>query len=37
MNIRMARETDFAQGLPLWKEYQRFYKTDIADQTPDNA
>jgi hypothetical protein len=37
MNIRMARETDFAQWLPLWKGYQRFYKTDIADQTPDNA
>ena len=33
MNIRMARETDFAQWLPLWKGYQRFYKTDIPEAT----
>ena len=33
MNIRMARETDFLQWLPLWKGYQRFYKTDIPEAT----
>lgn len=33
MNIRMARETDFAQWLPLWKGYQHFYKTDIPEAT----
>ena len=33
MNIRMAREADFAQWLPLWKGYQRFYKTDIPEIT----
>lgn len=33
MNIRMAREADFPQWLPLWKGYQVFYKTDIADAT----
>lgn len=31
MKIRMAREEDFAQWLPLWKGYQTFYKTDIAE------
>ena len=31
MNIRMAREADFAQWLPLWLGYQAFYKTTIAD------
>lgn len=31
MNIRMAREADFAQWLPLWQGYQTFYKTAIAD------
>ena len=33
MNIRMVRETDFAQWLPLWKGYQLFYKTDIPETT----
>jgi GNAT superfamily N-acetyltransferase len=33
MNIRMVRETDFAQWLPLWKGYQLFYKTDIPEAT----
>ena len=33
MKIRMAREEDFAQWLPLWKGYQLFYKTEIADTT----
>ncbi len=32
MNIRMARESDFAQWLPLWQGYQTFYKTSIAEQ-----
>ncbi|MGA0006795.1 MAG: GNAT family N-acetyltransferase, partial [Burkholderiaceae bacterium] len=31
MMIRMADEVDFAQWLTLWKGYQAFYKTDIAD------
>lgn len=31
MNIRMARESDFAQWLPLWQGYQTFYKTSIAE------
>lgn len=31
MIIRMAREPDFAQWLPLWRGYQTFYKTVIAD------
>jgi GNAT superfamily N-acetyltransferase len=33
MNIRLAREEDHAQWLPLWKGYQHFYKTEIADAT----
>ena len=33
MNIRMASEDDFAQWLPLWKGYQVFYKTSIAEAT----
>lgn len=33
MDIRMARESDFAQWLPLWKGYQLFYKTDIPEAT----
>jgi GNAT superfamily N-acetyltransferase len=33
MDIRLAREPDFAQWLPLWKGYQRFYETDIAEGT----
>lgn len=33
MNIRMAREADFAQWLPLWRGYQVFYKTDIPEST----
>jgi GNAT superfamily N-acetyltransferase len=31
MNIRMAREADFEQWLPLRQGYQTFYKTAIAD------
>jgi len=31
MNIRIARESDFDQWLPLWKGYQTFYKTVIPD------
>lgn len=31
MQIRMAREADFAQWLPLWQGYQVFYKTAIAE------
>lgn len=33
MNIRLACEADFAQWLSLWKGYQAFYKTTIADET----
>jgi GNAT superfamily N-acetyltransferase len=33
MHIRMAREADFAQWLPLWKAYQVFYKTEIPEAT----
>jgi len=33
MNIRMARDADYAQWLPLWKGYQHFYKTDISHTT----
>ena len=33
MNIRIARETDFGQWLPLWKGYQTFYKTVIPEAT----
>jgi len=31
MNIRRAHESDFAQWLVLWKGYQTFYKTEIAE------
>ena len=31
MQIRPAQATDFDQWLPLWKGYQAFYKTTIAD------
>ncbi|MEO6854804.1 MAG: GNAT family N-acetyltransferase [Rhodoferax sp.] len=31
MQIRLAQAADFAQWLPLWKGYQTFYKTDIAE------
>lgn len=31
MNIRLAQAQDYAQWLPLWKGYQAFYKTTIAD------
>ena len=31
MNIRLARDADFAQWLPLWQGYQTFYKTQIAE------
>ena len=31
MQIRLARPDEFAQWLPLWQGYQRFYKTDIAE------
>ncbi|WP_394790538.1 GNAT family N-acetyltransferase [Rhodoferax sp.] len=31
MDIRMAEPADYVQWLPLWKAYQVFYKTDIAD------
>lgn len=33
MSIRVARESDFAQWLPLWKAYQVFYKTEIPEAT----
>ena len=33
MNIRKAREADYQQWLALWKGYQVFYKTSIADET----
>lgn len=33
MNIRMVRESDFDQWLPLWKGYQEFYKTAIPEAT----
>jgi GNAT superfamily N-acetyltransferase len=33
MDIRIAREFDFDQWLPLWKGYQTFYKTVIPDAT----
>ena len=33
MNIRMAREADFAHWLPLWKGYQAFYKTSLTEAT----
>lgn len=31
MNIRIAAEQDYVQWLPLWKGYQTFYKTSIAE------
>lgn len=37
MKIRIANESDFAQWLPLWKGYQRFYKTDIPDVTTNTT
>jgi GNAT superfamily N-acetyltransferase len=30
--IRPARESDFAQWLPLWQGYQEFYRAHIADE-----
>ena len=30
--IRPARESDFAQWLPLWQGYQAFYRTSIPEQ-----
>lgn len=33
MNIRLAREADYAYWLPLWQGYQAFYKTAIAQDT----
>src|SRR5262245_3580904 len=29
--IRTARDSDFAQWLPLWQGYQEFYRTRIPD------
>lgn len=37
MNIRMACEADYAQWLPLWQGYQRFYKTEIPQATTDTT
>jgi len=37
MNIRIARTSDFAQWLPLWKGYQVFYKVDIADEVTEQT
>jgi GNAT superfamily N-acetyltransferase len=37
MNIRMVRESDFSQWLPLWKGYQEFYKTVIPQATTDTT
>ena len=31
MRIRIAQAPDFEQWLPLWKQYQVFYKTEIPD------
>ena len=31
MNIRMLEPADHDEWLPLWKGYQAFYQTDIAD------
>jgi GNAT superfamily N-acetyltransferase len=31
MHIRPARPEDFDAWLPLWKGYQTFYRTDIAE------
>jgi GNAT superfamily N-acetyltransferase len=33
MNIRMVCEADFKAWLPLWKGYQRFYETNISEDT----
>jgi GNAT superfamily N-acetyltransferase len=33
MDIRKARAADYQQWLALWKGYQVFYKTSIADET----
>jgi GNAT superfamily N-acetyltransferase len=33
IKIRMAKDTDFVQWLPLWKGYQTFYKTSISEET----
>ena len=33
MNIRLGREADFAQWLPLWLGYQTFGETAIADKS----
>lgn len=37
MKIRMADEDDFAQWVTLWKGYQVFYKTNIAEATTDTT
>lgn len=37
MKIRMAHEDDFAQWVTLWKGYQVFYKTHIAETTTDTT
>lgn len=37
MKIRMAHEDDFAQWVTLWKGYQVFYKTHIAEATTDTT
>jgi GNAT superfamily N-acetyltransferase len=37
MKIRMAHEHDFAQWVTLWKGYQVFYKTNIAEATTDTT
>ena len=31
MKIRLAQKQDYPQWLPLWKGYQAFYKTSIAE------
>ena len=33
IKIRIAKDTDFVQWLPLWKGYQTFYKTSISEET----
>ena len=37
MKIRMAHADDFAQWVTLWKGYQVFYKTHIAEATTDTT
>ncbi len=37
MQIRMARQDDFAQWLPLWKGYQTFYKTSIPETVTEKT